>query len=787
METAISNIGYSPLSAVNRTIKDGSRFDALFPKPDGKKTLLKKDGDVEETVQFMKQIVHDNNHQTKKLAAKLAVRRADGSLDEYRSVQNLWNFVVTYIKYNIESGEQLRTPAKTWYDAQVMARQNPAANNPLYSADCDCMSIFCGCVLLNWGIPFSFRITGYADVLGICRGFQHVYTIAHGKAGDIICDPVYHKFNEEKRYEMQETIPISLNGCDIYALSGLPEDDLGVTEYIEQPDGGLGLLSGRKARKAKRKARKKARKEARKEKRAAKKAIKKAKKSGDKEALKKAKADKKAAKKKLQANRGGVAKAVRKVGKAVATFTKKSTMLVPRSMFLLLLRLNFRGMARKFANNQKAYDKFAKTWKKVFGGKEKKLTLAIEKGKGRKALFGSKKTVGDLAAHLNELGSVLGEYGIFSRMKEKFLRLFKRDAKLNGSTLGELGFTTAAIGTAIASAMPIVKKVMSVMKEVGEHLPETADEAWQEGMEVEEVSENYNAQVEDEDTDDEEDDDDEDEGEEDESEETMEGFTLKGYEDGAYFIADAVGELGSLENCFYDIDGLGKVKKVKKNKSAKKAAKKQKKAAKKAAKQQKKATKKAAKKTASKTAKKTAKQEKKAAKKAAKQEKKAAKKAAKQEKKAEKKAAKSVQFTPSPAPAPSTTYDEAYDEATEVQDVPGTQKGGKIVSFVTNVKDKIANNPYASAITNAAVDKLQQKLAPQQDDENNENFYTMDNTTTSTTSTTSTGEGFFAKHKGKVLVGVGLIIVGVVTYAAFSGGNTAPKTGVGSLKAIDLS
>ena len=773
METAISNIGYSPLSAVNRTIKDGSRFDALFPKPDGKKTLLKKDGDVEETVQFMKQIVHDNNHQTKKLAAKLAVRRADGSLDEYRSVQNLWNFVVTYIKYNIESGEQLRTPAKTWYDAQVMARQNPAANNPLYSADCDCMSIFCGCVLLNWGIPFSFRITGYADVLGICRGFQHVYTIAHGKAGDIICDPVYHKFNEEKRYEMQETIPISLNGCDIYALSGLPEDDLGVTEYIEQPDGGLGLLSGRKARKAKRKARKKARKEARKEKRAAKKAIKKAKKSGDKEALKQAKAAKKAAKKKLKANRGGVAKAIRKVGKGVANFVKKSTMLVPRSMFLLLLRLNFRGMARKFANNQKAYDKFAKTWKKVFGGKEKKLKRAIEKGKGRKALFGSKKTVGDLAAHLNELGALLGEYGVFSRMKDKFLRLFKRDAKLNGSTLGELGFTTAAIGTAIASAMPIVKKVMDVMKEVGENLPETADEAIDEGLEAEEVDENTTAQVEEEDeeTEEEEDEEESEEDEEEESEETMEGYPLRGYEDGVYEVGEMPDELGALGKGFFKkIASAGKkvVSKIKK----KKAAKKEKKAAKKAAKKQKKA------------AKKTAKKEKKTTRKAAKQEKKAEKKAAKQEKKAEKKAAKQAKKAAStPAPAPAPTYEDPYDDMTESST--DTQQGGRVVNFFRNVKDKVQNNPYASAAIDAASQQIQQRLAPK--DENNENFYTMDNTTTSTTSTTSTGEGFFAKHKGKVLVGVGLLIVGVVTYAAFSGGNTAPKTGVGSLKAIDLS
>ncbi len=786
METTVAHIGYTPQSAVNRTIKDGSRFDSLFPKPDGKKTLLKQDGSVDETVQFMKQIVSDSKPQTKKLAEHLAVRKSDGSLDEYKSLKNLWNFVVTYIKYNIEAGEQLRTPAKTWYDAQVMARKHPYENNPLHSADCDCMSIFCGTVLLNWGIPFSFRITGYADILGICRGYQHVYTIAHCKGGDIICDTVYHLFNSEKKYEMQKTIPMSLNGCDIYALSGIPEDDLGaVTEYVEQPDGGLGLLSGRKARKAKRKARKakrkarrKARKEARKEKRAAKKAIKKAKKSGDKEALKRAKAAKKAAKKKLKANRGGVAKAIRKVGKGVANFVKKSTMLVPRSMFLLLLRLNFRGMARKFANNQKAYDKFAKTWKKVFGGKEKKLKKAIEKGKGRKALFGSKKTVGDLGAHLSELGSVLGEYGIFSRMKEKFLRLFKRDAKLNGSTLGELGFTTAAIGTAIASAMPIVKKVMDVMKNVGEILPETADEAIDEGLDVEEVDENATAQVEDNETEEEteydESEDEESEGEEEESEETMEGYPLRGYEDGVYEVGEMPDELGALgKGLFKKIANMGKkvVSKIKK----KKAAKKKKKAAKKTAKKQKKA------------AKKTAKKEKKTTRKAAKQEKKAEKKAAKQEKKAEKKAAKQAKKAASaPAPAPAPSYDEPYDEPQEYP-ATDTQKGGRVVNFFRNVKDKVQNNPYASAAIDAATQQIQQRLAPK-DEISNKTYAAMDNTTTSTPPQTTSNEGFFKRHKGKVLVGVLLLVGGVVGYSVLSKKDTpAPKAGVGSLKAVNLS
>ena len=646
--TAIHNLGYSPQSAVNRVIKDGSQFDSLFPKPDGKKILLKKDGEVDETVQFMKQIVNDCNYQTKKIAEKIAVRKNDGSLDEKASVQSLWNFVVDYIKYNIEAGEQLRTPAKTWYDAQVCARQHPGVNDPQHSADCDCMSIFCGCVLLNWGIPFSFRITGYSDVLGICHGYQHVYTIAHCKGENVICDPVYHLFNAEKPFEIQKTYAMSLNGCDIYALSGIPDEDeeLGVTEYYETPDGSLGVLGGkakRKAKKAKRKEKKAKRKAAKKEKKAAKKEIKaakkeirKARKSGDKAALAAAKEKKAAAKAKkfnaketIRENRVGIAKVASKIGQGI----KKGTMALPRAAFLILLRLNFRGMARKFSNNQTAYNKFAEKWKRVFGGKEKKLKKAIEKGKKKKAFFGKGKNVNGLENDLYELGAVLGRYGMIS--KEYISALAERDRELNPG----LGIepVTMSIGAAITSALPIIQQCLDIFSSVKDLIPSNAQEAEEEGMASQEVNdEKYVA----EDPDNMEDD-------EEESEEEMEGFPLRGIEDGYYFIGDvAINGIPRTVICKKDECGNisvlgalnGKKKEARKaKKAAKKAAKKEKKAAKKAAKAEKKAAKKAAK-----AAKKEAKKEKKAAKKAAKAEKKAAKKEMKKAKKEAKKEAKKL-------------------------------------------------------------------------------------------------------------------------------------------------
>ncbi|MBQ9213352.1 MAG: hypothetical protein IJ150_05370, partial [Bacteroidales bacterium] len=552
--TAIHTLGYTPKSAVNREIKDGSQFDSLFPKPDNKKVLLKKDGEVDETVQFMKQIVHDYNYQTKKIAEKIAVRNSDGSLNQKETVKSLWQFVVDYIKYNLEAGEQLRTPAKTWYDAQIMARQNRGINNSQYSADCDCMSIFCGCVLLNLGIPFSFRITGYSDVLGICHGYQHVYTIAHCDGVNIICDPVYHTFNAEKPFEIQKTYAMSLNGCDIYALSGVPDEneELGVTEYVENPDGSLGELNGkakrkarkakRKEKKAKRKAAKKEKKAAKKEKKAAKKAIKKARRSGDKAALQAAKERKAAAKAKIRTaketireNRVGIAKAATKVGRGIAKFAQKTTMFLPRASFLILLRLNFRGMARKFANNQAAYDKFKRIWKNVFAGKEAKLKKAINKGKNKKAFFGKGKGVKGLAADLYEVGNILGAYRIISA--DYIAKLAAKDKELNGG-LG-LEPVTTSVGGAITAALPIIQQVLDIFKSVKDIIPSNKGEAEEEGMEAMDVDDDKYVS---EDPDNMEDDDEDTEDTEDteDDNEDLEGYSLRCYSDGCYYVDDVV-------------------------------------------------------------------------------------------------------------------------------------------------------------------------------------------------------------------------------------------------------
>ena len=472
-----TDIGYSPLSARDRQIKDGSKFDSLFPQPDLKTTLLQRDGEVEDTVKKMQEIVVKYSWQVKDLCKRLKASSVR------QSVKNVFDFVYDYIKYQVEDGEKLRTPAYSWYEGQVLKRQRP--NDEKIGVDCDCMSIFCGSCFKEMKIPFAFRITGYASSpLGFCRGFQHVYTIAYDENGkEIICDPVYIAFDKEKEYAIQKTYAMSLNGTDIIMLSGI--DDESHHEYFENSDGTVGELAGRKKRKerrAARKARKKARKEARKEKRAAKKAIRKAKKSGDKEALKAAKARKKAAKKKLKANRGGIVRVARKIGKGIARFTVATTMQIPRTMFCLLLRLNFRGLASKLANNEKAREKMKTLWRKL-GGKTKSWQKAVEKGKNKKPLFGSKKLKGFTELQLQQLGAVLSEWGVFEG-SETLGDIFSE------KELGNLGIAaTTTTAAATASATPIIVKVVKMLAEMGVKVAETAAEAKADGEDVEEVDE----------------------------------------------------------------------------------------------------------------------------------------------------------------------------------------------------------------------------------------------------------------------------------------------------------
>jgi len=80
-------------------------------------------------------------------------------------------------------------------------------------------------------------------------------------------------------------------------------------------------------------------------------------------------------------------KGLKKVGKAIA----RAALAVPRGAGLALIRLNFRGFAKRFdLLNSEGEEKIMKKWEQM-GGKRDKLASAIEAGKDKKIIVCGKK------------------------------------------------------------------------------------------------------------------------------------------------------------------------------------------------------------------------------------------------------------------------------------------------------------------------------------------------------------------------------------------------------------
>ena len=234
-------LGYTPLSAIDRKITACPQYDKYFDKPKGqlRKKLLDADGGVEDTVKQMMNIV--NKHYLEVDKAKHLVK----GKTTFETAEKIFDFLFKHIKYNIERGEILNTPAASYYLGQVMARQNPD-NTKDYPVDCDDFTIFAASFLKALDLPWAFRIASYDG-----QKYSHVYCIVPGKK-DIIIDPVFYAFNQEKDYKKQKTYKgtsNNLSGMNIHyqginGLSGIGNPDIQRT-MIELSGGvhfdGLGL------------------------------------------------------------------------------------------------------------------------------------------------------------------------------------------------------------------------------------------------------------------------------------------------------------------------------------------------------------------------------------------------------------------------------------------------------------------------------------------------------------------------------------------------------------------
>lgn len=192
-----------------RPVRDGKQYDHLFKEPLHRKRVIIRNGTVDQTVDLMKKVSWKHLDETKKIAALLKGKTRQETLN------NIWEFIYNHIQYVHDNGEELRTPATTWYDRK---------------GDCDCMSIFASSILTNLQIPHSFRIAKYNEDY-----YQHVYVVADSDNGQLfIIDCVLSQPNYEKPYSHKKDFKMSLNGIDIAVLDGA--DNINASSIIFAPE-----------------------------------------------------------------------------------------------------------------------------------------------------------------------------------------------------------------------------------------------------------------------------------------------------------------------------------------------------------------------------------------------------------------------------------------------------------------------------------------------------------------------------------------------------------------------
>lgn len=174
-----------------RKIKSGAEFNHLFPRPEGEEIEIKKDADVNATINFIPKVVLETLNDTKGIAKFL---KAD-TLNE--TCSNIWHFVYNHIQYAKDQDgiEQIRRPSRTW-------------NDKTRGVDCDCYTVFISSILTNLGIDHKYRITKYKNR----NYFQHIYPIVPTSGANYITiDCVVNRFNYEEPFTEKKDTNMKLH------------------------------------------------------------------------------------------------------------------------------------------------------------------------------------------------------------------------------------------------------------------------------------------------------------------------------------------------------------------------------------------------------------------------------------------------------------------------------------------------------------------------------------------------------------------------------------------------
>jgi hypothetical protein len=159
--------------------------------------------------------------------------------------------------------------------------------------------------------------------------------------------------------------------------------------------------------------------------------------------------------------------------KGVGKFIVKTTLAIPRGAFLLLLSLNYRGIADKNVEAKSnpiykdKWNKVKEKWKKM-GGELQLLEKAIAKGGGKKPLMCSKKCKAKLATQVGSKftgadGSVSYKLDK-SKLNEMLVKMYSES--IDEDTYANIEPTTTAIAVAVSTGGTLVGIMAGILGDV---------------------------------------------------------------------------------------------------------------------------------------------------------------------------------------------------------------------------------------------------------------------------------------------------------------------------------
>ncbi|MBN8865895.1 MAG: hypothetical protein J0H92_21150 [Sphingobacteriales bacterium] len=207
-----------------RHIRPGNEYDHLFPSSQNDNKTIRRNANLDHTLDFIPKVVQETIDQTKLIAQRLKGRT------NYETCKNIWHFIYGHINYkkDEEGFEQIRSPARAWHDRKQ-------------GVDCDCYSVFISSILTNLGIPHILRITKYHR-----EYFQHIYPIVPNDSRHITIDCVTDQFNYEVPFREKKDYPM-----DLQYLNGFDGDGLAELGRIIERNMHDNTLAGKAKRKAK--------------------------------------------------------------------------------------------------------------------------------------------------------------------------------------------------------------------------------------------------------------------------------------------------------------------------------------------------------------------------------------------------------------------------------------------------------------------------------------------------------------------------------------------------------